>query len=1420
MKNLLRALVCVFGMITSVYTQCQAFRQSGTSSFFKSFILALAMLVVGIGSSWGQVALITASNGGFEAATSTAAANGWTAVGTSTRTWRVGTAGGAATGTKAAYWGTASAFGGSGVSAVGHFYRDIAIPAGATNVFLNYKLKYPTIDNTYDYFYVFTTTTANTPVNATIPTTGYTQRFVNTATTYAAFTAMPQVDLTALAGTTVRLVFTFKTDAASPHAAPAVDDITLTYIAGSACTGTPAPGTTSASVSTGCSGTATTLTAASVTTSSGISYIWQSSTNNTTFTDIAGATSTTYVTTIPLGTNYYRIKSTCSNGGGINYSTSTTLTGNVCVVFPSNSTTSTNTGCTGTTYDPGGTANYGNSQTGTVTFYPTVSTDKVRLTFTSFSTESGYDGLVIYNGNSTSAPIISSGLAAGTNTTNCPAGSYYGTTSPETVTSTAADGSLTLIFRSDVSTVDIGFVATISCFTPPTPACASTPSPSNSSTGVTVVPTLTWAAVAYAESYDVYIGTTLPDTPTATITSTSYSPGTLSPLTAYQWKVVPKNATGSATGCSTWSFTSMSPQYATSWVSMNTGSSNWCVNETRSVTVTVKNNGSSSWDDAVADFNLGIKWNGDADYSTRVDVQNLAAGATQTFTLTITSPSTAGSNNLTFDVVRESCFWFASNSTACSVVAGPGNSVYTSSSITINDYPTSPNAGSDVSICLNQSTQLEGTVTGPTGTLHTSSSNSDFTAFTTNDATRWSISGTTNSGGTSPELKFDYVSSVTSTMWIKSPQITGTSYSILSMSFKHYCDWYTGSFILRLQTSPDGATWTDRWTTTVTADIAASTQTVNLNTLAGTSFYYRFMFDGYTWNINNWYIDDIAITGNRLVTYSWSPSTALSTTNIYNPVANPSSTTTYTMTTSLNGCSVSDQVIVTVNRPNPTTVNSLIYPDLTDGDYLWNGLTSTSWNTSSNWYQYVSSSNSFETTNSNPISTSAVYILPSSSIGSCVSSPPTLDVTDNINGLEVASGITLNLPNNLNVIGNIDINGSLSGIGSITMNGTSDQTISSISPFPNLTVNKTSGNLTLSTPVKVSGTLTMTQGNIYTTPTNILEVGTSTSTLGSVSWESGSIIGPLKRWFGTSTNSTQTSGIFPIGGNIPSKGILNRYAQVNFTQSPNGGYIIVEYKTGNPGLSTGLPIWTPTQYIQNYEEEGYWDITPYNSSGVTYGALNTFTYTLKLRMNTPSTNDGSYLTSLSRIRIISSKGPSHASWVVAGTQGVGQVQLALGDYLLEETGVTGFSWFNGGGDNNNPLPVELTQFEATSYPQWNVVKWTTASENNSSHFDIESSTDGENWRKITTIPSAGNSIQELKYSYIDYNLNELTYYRLQQFDIDGKFETYGPILVTKTITEKKIVKYINLIGQEVNPEYVKGVVIEIYDDGTMRKMIR
>lgn len=54
------------------------------------------------------------------------------------------------------------------------------------------------------------------------------------------------------------------------------------------------------------------------------------------------------------------------------------------------------------------------------------------------------------------------------------------------------------------------------------------------------------------------------------------------------------------------------------------------------------------------------------------------------------------------------------------------------------------------------------------------------------------------------------------------------------------------------------------------------------------------------------------------------------------------------------------------------------------------------------------------------------------------------------------------------------------------------------------------------------------------------------------------------------------------------------------------------------------------------------------------------------------------------------------------------------------------------------LPVELTQFDVTGYSTYNVVKWVTATENNSYYYDLEMSIDGENWESINKQNAVGN----------------------------------------------------------------------------------
>jgi hypothetical protein len=134
--------------------------------------------------------------------------------------------------------------------------------------------------------------------------------------------------------------------------------------------------------------------------------------------------------------------------------------------------------------------------------------------------------------------------------------------------------------------------------------------------------------------------------------------------------------------------------------------------------------------------------------------------------------------------------------------------------------------------------------------------------------------------------------------------------------------------------------------------------------------------------------------------------------------------------------------------------------------------------------------------------------------------------------------------------------------------------------------------------------------------------------------------------------------------------------------------------------------------------------------------------------------------------------------------------------------------------------VELSSFTGQALEDYNLIDWITESEHNSDYFILERSRDGYEWEEISNQIAAGESMAEIRYSYVDNNFFSTTYYRLIQYDIDGKYEIFGPISVEREIKDKKVVKYLNLMGQEVNPLTTTGLVIKVFEDGSMIKVIR
>jgi subtilisin-like proprotein convertase family protein len=87
------------------------------------------------------------------------------------------------------------------------------------------------------------------------------------------------------------------------------------------CTGTPNPGNTISSVSNACIGVPFTLGISTPVTGIGISFQWQSSPDNVSYTNITGATNDSYSTSLTTGSTWYRLAVTCAGSGQIGYST-------------------------------------------------------------------------------------------------------------------------------------------------------------------------------------------------------------------------------------------------------------------------------------------------------------------------------------------------------------------------------------------------------------------------------------------------------------------------------------------------------------------------------------------------------------------------------------------------------------------------------------------------------------------------------------------------------------------------------------------------------------------------------------------------------------------------------------------------------------------------------------------------------------------------------------------------------------------------------------------------------------------------------------------------------------------------------------------------------------------------------------------
>jgi hypothetical protein len=151
--------------------------------------------------------------------------------------------------------------------------------------------------------------------------------------------------------------------------------------------------------------------------------------------------------------------------------------------------------------------------------------------------------------------------------------------------------------------------------------------------------------------------------------------------------------------------------------------------------------------------------------------------------------------------------------------------------------------------------------------------------------------------------------------------------------------------------------------------------------------------------------------------------------------------------------------------------------------------------------------------------------------------------------------------------------------------------------------------------------------------------------------------------------------------------------------------------------------------------------------------------------------------------------------------------------FVEKTGIGSFSRWTLS-SINSPLPVGFILFNAKCEGNKVLIAWKTAQEQNSSHFNIEKSSDAIHWAVIGNLPAAGNSSIERNYSFTDNAPLQNGYYRIAEYDLDGRVQ-YTSILQSSCNATDVFSTWPNPVRDIVFINIVTGresqAVIKIFD---------
>ncbi len=125
----------------------------------------------------------------------------------------------------------------------------------------------------------------------------------------------------------------------------------------------------------------------------------------------------------------------------------------------------------------------------------------------------------------------------------------------------------------------------------------------------------------------------------------------------------------------------------------------------------------------------------------------------------------------------------------------------------------------------------------------------------------WSVSATNNAGGQPNEMHLTWSPQFNGMTRLVSPAVNLTGVSSVVFSFKHALDNYSGSNTIGIATSSDGgSTWNQGWSQGYSTSSSWSvSQEITTPDMGQANVQFCIFFNGSSYNINDWFFDDIMV---------------------------------------------------------------------------------------------------------------------------------------------------------------------------------------------------------------------------------------------------------------------------------------------------------------------------------------------------------------------------------------------------------------------------------------------------------------------------------------------------------------------------------------------------------------------------------